>query len=199
MPNSKKPDGRDGQPAEVIGKNLRKHHPHHRPERDGKRRHKSSPRDRIDRAKHDRLPQRGGTDVGEELRLNVAAHRRVGFVTWHYPVGGRGASRRFASYAEGIFQRGLKFDPAWTVNIHLEQPPLTTPGTVAAHVAHETKKSRGTVRSPASTASPHPPACRNSPRCRSPMPTSAVRPSAACPVGYSTRPPLAEKSSWKPR
>ena len=72
-------------------------------------------------------------------RLTRLGHRRIGFVTWHYTVGGRWASRRFASYAEGIFQHGLNFDPAWTVNIHQVQTVLTNPGKVADYVAHQTR------------------------------------------------------------
>ncbi len=77
--------------------------------------------------------------IGVIGRLARLGHRRIGFVTWHYPVGGRWASRRFASYAEGIFQHGLNFDPAWTVNIHQEQPALANPSAVADYVACQTK------------------------------------------------------------
>ncbi len=77
--------------------------------------------------------------IGVIGRLARLGHRRVGFVTWHYPVGGRWASRRFASYAEGIFQHGLIFDPVWTVNIHHEQAPLASPAAVAEYVARQTR------------------------------------------------------------
>ncbi len=77
--------------------------------------------------------------IGVIGRLARLGHRRIGFVTWHYTVGGRWASRRFASYAEGIFQHGLNFDPAWTVNIHQEQTVLTNPSEVADYVAHQTR------------------------------------------------------------
>jgi len=83
--------------------------------------------------------------IGVIGRLARLGHRRIGFVTWHYSVGGRWASRRFAAYAEGIFQHGLKFDPTWTVNIHQEQPPLTEPATVADYVARQTREASVTA------------------------------------------------------
>ena len=78
--------------------------------------------------------------IGVIGRLAKLGHRRVGFVTWHYTVGGRWASRRFASYAEGLFHHGLEFDPAWTMNIHREHAALTTHEAVADHVARQTRE-----------------------------------------------------------
>ena len=78
--------------------------------------------------------------IGVIGRLDGLGHRRIGFVTWHYTVGGRWASRRFAAYAEGIFQHGLNFDPTWTVNIHQKHATLTTHEAVADHVARQTRE-----------------------------------------------------------
>lgn len=78
--------------------------------------------------------------IGVIGRLSKLGHRRVGFVTWHYPVGGRWASRRFASYAEGIFLHSLEFSPAWTINVHKEHPPLVTHDAVADMVAKQTRE-----------------------------------------------------------
>ena len=83
--------------------------------------------------------------IGIIGRLAGLGHRRVGFVTWHYSVGGRWASRRFASYAEGIFQHGLKFDPDWTVNVHGEHTKLTTHDKLADHVARQTRSAKVTA------------------------------------------------------
>jgi len=77
--------------------------------------------------------------IGVIGRLAQLGHRKIGFVTWHYTVGGRWASRRFAAYSEGIFQHGLPFDPAWTLNIHREQPTLDHPAAVADYVARKTR------------------------------------------------------------
>jgi LacI family transcriptional regulator len=77
--------------------------------------------------------------IGVIGRLASLGHRRVGFVNWHYAVGGRWASRRFAAYAEGIFQHALTFDTAWTLNIHQHLPLLSTPDAVADYVAKQTR------------------------------------------------------------
>ena len=77
--------------------------------------------------------------IGIIGRLAQLGHRRVGFVTWQYSVGGRWASRRFASYAEGIFQHGLPFEAAWTVNVHPEQARFDTHEAVADHVMQQTR------------------------------------------------------------
>ncbi len=78
--------------------------------------------------------------IGVIGRLSKLGHRRIGFVTWHYPVGGRWASRRFASYAEGIFQHGLEFRPEWTINTHHEHAPLLTHEAVAEYVLRKTRE-----------------------------------------------------------
>ena len=57
--------------------------------------------------------------------LAALGHRRIGFVSWAYPAGGLWASRRFAAYAEGLFEHGLPLDPRWTLNLHASQSRLT--------------------------------------------------------------------------
>ncbi|WP_221032646.1 LacI family DNA-binding transcriptional regulator [Actomonas aquatica] len=73
-------------------------------------------------------------------RLARRGHRRIGFITWDYTVCGRWASRRFAAYAEGIFQYGLEFNPAWTANVHTDRERLTTAEAVADFAAHQTRE-----------------------------------------------------------
>src|SRR5258708_13784581 len=49
--------------------------------------------------------------IGVIGRLANLGHRRVGFVTWHYSVGTRCASRHFAVYTDSIFHYAMPFDP----------------------------------------------------------------------------------------
>lgn len=58
-------------------------------------------------------------------RLKEAGHRRIGFMTWHYPVGGHWAIRRFGGYAEALFHLGLEFRTDWLINISRTTPPLS--------------------------------------------------------------------------
>jgi LacI family transcriptional regulator len=57
-------------------------------------------------------------------RLKDAGHRRIGFLTWDYPVGGHWSVRRFGGYVEALFHHGLEFQPAWVINIHNNTPHL---------------------------------------------------------------------------
>lgn len=61
-------------------------------------------------------------------RLHAAGHRRIGFVTWHYPVGGHWSLRRFGGYVEALFHFGLEFRPEWVLNIHRASPQLSEYG-----------------------------------------------------------------------
>lgn len=61
------------------------------------------------------------------LRLSAAGHRRIGFVSWTYPVGGHWVARRFSGYVEALFYQGLEFQPAWVINVHKNSPRLTPP------------------------------------------------------------------------
>jgi DNA-binding LacI/PurR family transcriptional regulator len=58
-------------------------------------------------------------------RLAAAGHRRIGFAAWHYPIGGHWTTRRFAAYIEGLYSRGLPFNPDWAFNVHAAAPRLT--------------------------------------------------------------------------
>ena len=59
-------------------------------------------------------------------QLVSAGHRRIGFLTWNYPVGGHWSLQRFGGYVEGLFSLGLEFNPAWVLNIHRDSPRLDT-------------------------------------------------------------------------
>lgn len=58
-------------------------------------------------------------------RLAENGHRRIGFAAWHYPIGGHWTTRRFAAYIEGLYSRGLEFNPEWAFNVCRLQPSLT--------------------------------------------------------------------------
>lgn len=68
------------------------------------------------------------------LRLSAAGHRRIGFVSWTYPVGGHWVARRFSGYVEALFYQGLEFRPEWVINVHKNSPRLLPPE-VSATVA----------------------------------------------------------------
>lgn len=68
------------------------------------------------------------------LRLHAAGHRRIGFASWTYPVGGHWVARRFSGYVEALFYQGLTFNPDWVINVHRESPRLT-PAEVSERVA----------------------------------------------------------------
>jgi LacI family transcriptional regulator len=57
-------------------------------------------------------------------RLKDAGHRRIGFLTHDYPVGGHWSLRRFGGYVEALFHHGLEFRPDWVVNISKTVPHL---------------------------------------------------------------------------
>jgi LacI family transcriptional regulator len=49
-------------------------------------------------------------------RLHGAGHSRIGFLSWHYPVGGHWVGRRFDGFARGLRARGLKLDRECVLN-----------------------------------------------------------------------------------
>jgi len=67
-------------------------------------------------------------------RLAGAGHRKIGFASWHYPVGGLWAARRFGAFAEAMYERGLSLDPRWILNVGGHQKPLATHQALAASV-----------------------------------------------------------------
>lgn len=68
-------------------------------------------------------------------QLHAAGHRRIGFLTWEYPVGGHWSLQRFGGYVEALFSLGLEFNPYWVFNIHKSSPRLA-PSELCAQVAH---------------------------------------------------------------
>ena len=78
------------------------------------------------------------------LRLHAAGHRRIGFVSWTYPVGGHWVARRFSGYVEALFYQGLEFRPEWVINVHKNSPRLLPPD-VSATVAKLFKDDRVTA------------------------------------------------------
>jgi len=67
-------------------------------------------------------------------RLHTAGHRRIGFLSWDYPIGGHWVARRFSGYVEAIFNHGLEFRPDWVLNVHKQIPRLTPTGVTDAVV-----------------------------------------------------------------
>jgi LacI family transcriptional regulator len=68
-------------------------------------------------------------------RLVALGHRRIGFASWHYPVGGVWAKRRFGAYAEELLSQGIALDSRWVLNVGAVRPPLVTTGALADEVA----------------------------------------------------------------
>jgi LacI family transcriptional regulator len=79
-------------------------------------------------------------------RLKDAGHRRIGFLTWHYPVGGHWAMRRFGGYVEALFHHGLEFRPDWVLNISRATTPLSEFGpAIPDRVVHILRHDRVTA------------------------------------------------------
>lgn len=78
-------------------------------------------------------------------RFVAAGHRRIGFATWRYPVGGLWASRRFAAFTEALFAQGLPLDPAWVCNLGPASRACATPAELAAAVAATLRRDRVTA------------------------------------------------------
>lgn len=77
-------------------------------------------------------------------RLVAHGHRRIGFLTWHYTVGGVWAGRRFAAFAEALYGHGLPPSPDWVLNLDTTRPPLATPDALAERVAELVRRERVT-------------------------------------------------------
>ncbi len=56
-----------------------------------------------------------------------AGHKRIGFLSWDYPIGGHWVARRFSGYVEALFLHGLEFHPEWVLNVHKLSPRLSPP------------------------------------------------------------------------
>jgi len=49
-------------------------------------------------------------------RLHGAGHSRIGFLSWHYPVGGQWVERRFSGFSRGLRARGLRLEAGHVLN-----------------------------------------------------------------------------------
>jgi LacI family transcriptional regulator len=67
-------------------------------------------------------------------KLASLGHRRIGFLSWDYPIGGHWVARRFSGYIEALFIQGLEFRPEWVLNVDKNKPRLT-PSQVSETVA----------------------------------------------------------------
>jgi LacI family transcriptional regulator len=70
--------------------------------------------------------------------LNELGHRRIGFLSWKYPVHTPWVERRLGAYVENIYRLGLELDPNLILNLKRdEQTPLDELTTqVAERVSH---------------------------------------------------------------
>ena len=76
--------------------------------------------------------------------LVAAGHRRIGFMTWDYPIGGHWSMQRFGGYVEALFAYGLPFQQEWVLNIQKDTPRLT-PEQLCDTVAARIRKDRVTA------------------------------------------------------
>ena len=77
-------------------------------------------------------------------RLKEAGHRRIGFLTRDYPVGGHWSLRRFGGYVEALFHHGLEFNPDWVINIS-KTTPYVPVSEIPDKVAHQVRSERITA------------------------------------------------------
>lgn len=77
-------------------------------------------------------------------RLAEAGHKRIGFLSWDYPIGGHWVARRFSGYIEALFGLGLDFNPEWVLNVRKNSPRLS-PAQVADNVARRIREDRVTA------------------------------------------------------
>jgi LacI family transcriptional regulator len=76
--------------------------------------------------------------------LLKAGHRRIGFLSWDYPIGGHWVARRFSGYVEALFLHGLEFRQDWVLNVHKSSPRLT-PAQVADAVERKIRQEHVTA------------------------------------------------------
>src|SRR5690606_3068000 len=77
-------------------------------------------------------------------RLADAGHRRIGFLSWDYPIGGHWVARRFSGYVEALFNLGLDFILDWVINVRKNLAPVKPPQ-VADTVARLIRQDRVTA------------------------------------------------------
>jgi LacI family transcriptional regulator len=68
-------------------------------------------------------------------RLVRLGHRKTGFLTWHYPVGGLWARRRFGAYAEALIRHDRPIDRAYIFNVSEGDAAAASPEKLADAVA----------------------------------------------------------------
>jgi LacI family transcriptional regulator len=76
--------------------------------------------------------------------LHASGHRKIGFVSWNYPIAGHWVSRRFGGYAEALTSRGLSLKREWAINVFDDSPRLD-PGEVVAETARITREDKVTA------------------------------------------------------
>lgn len=67
--------------------------------------------------------------------LAAHGHERIGFLTWHYAVGGLWALRRFGAFIEATASAGLELNPDWWLNVHAARTKVTDSQALAEQVA----------------------------------------------------------------
>lgn len=68
--------------------------------------------------------------------LHAAGHRRIGFMSWDYQVGGHWVARRFSGYVEALYDLDLEFNPDWVINVRRGPTRITPKDAIADAVAH---------------------------------------------------------------
>jgi LacI family transcriptional regulator len=77
-------------------------------------------------------------------KLEALGHKRIGFLSWDYPIGGHWVARRFSGYVEALYLQGLEFRPEWVINVKKNIPRLT-PAEVSENVARLIEQDRVTA------------------------------------------------------
>ncbi|PTY02148.1 hypothetical protein DB347_24820 [Opitutaceae bacterium EW11] len=77
--------------------------------------------------------------------LVAQGHRKIGFVSWHYPVGGLWAARRFGAYSESLYRHGIEVDARFVFNVGTHRPPIENPEQIADLVADALRRDQITA------------------------------------------------------
>lgn len=72
-------------------------------------------------------------------RLVQHGHQRIGFVSWHYPVGGVWVKRRFGAYCEALYAAGLGIESGSVFNVGTVREPVPSTAELADAVAAATR------------------------------------------------------------
>jgi LacI family transcriptional regulator len=61
--------------------------------------------------------------------LNTLGHKRIGYLTWHYPVEAPWCHLRFGAYVESLLRLDLEYNSAWVINArrssHVNVPDIS--------------------------------------------------------------------------